>query len=312
MDKELLYRFFENSASELEERLIVDWLDEKPENKEEFLKERKMFDASIMVGKKETIKHKLFNTPPLISSWVRKIASVAAVFLIVFLSIEIYRAEKANNQVLSSIYKISVPAGQRINITLPDGTKVTMNSMSELKYSASFPVIRKVELSGEAYFDVTHDENRPFIVQTKKYNVEVLGTSFNLDANCDSNRFSLALITGKVQITDNLIGGSPVILKFDEYVHILDNKLIVDKITDYDALKWREGLFCFKNTPFAEMIQQMERYYDVKIIVNRTKVPDFDFSGKILINEGVDHALRVLQKKVDFTYSKKDNTIFIN
>ena len=312
MDKELLYRFFENKASEMEERLIVDWLDEKPENKEEFLKERKMFDASILVGKKETIKRKLINNSPLFSSWIRKIASVAAVLLIVFLSIEMYRAEKTNNRILSSIYTVSVPAGQRINITLPDGTKVTMNSMSELKYSASFQFIRKVELSGEAYFDVTHDENRPFIVQTKKYNVEVLGTSFNLDANCDSNRFSLALITGKVRITDNQIGGTLVILKFDEYVHILDNKLIVDKINDYDALKWREGLFCFKNTPFAEMIQQMERYYDVKIIVNRTKVPDFDFSGKILINEGVDHALRVLQKKVDFTYNKKDNTIFIN
>jgi transmembrane sensor len=312
MDKKLLYRFFENVASEVEERLIVDWIEEKPENKEVFLKERKIFDASILVGRKETLKHKLYNSSPLFSSWIRKIASVAALLTIVFLSVEMFRVEKTNNRLLSSIYTISVPAGQRINVTLPDGTKVSMNSMSELKYSASFPVIRKVDLSGEAYFDVAHDETRPFIVQTKRYNVEVLGTSFNLDANSDSNRFSLALITGKVRITDNLIGGTPVILKFDEYVHILDNKLIVGKITDYDALKWREGLFCFKNTPFAEMIQQMERYYDVKIIVNRTKVPDFDFSGKILINEGVDHALRVLQKKVDFTYNKKDNTIFIN
>ena len=311
MDKKLLYRFFENVASEEEERLIVDWMDEKPGNKEEFLKERKMFDASIMLGRKESFKHKLYYSP-IFSSRIGKIASVAAVLVIILLSVQIVRVEKANTRILSSINTISVPAGQRINVTLPDGTRVSMNSMSELKYSGCFSEVRKVELSGEAYFDVTHDENRPFIVQTKRYNVEVLGTSFNLDANSDSNRFSLALITGKVRITDNLIGGAPVILKIDEYVHILDNKLIVGKITDYDALKWREGLFCFKNTPFAEMIQQMERYYDVKIVVNRTKVPDFDFSGKILINEGVDHALRVLQKKVDFTYNKKDNIIFIN
>ena len=98
---------------------------------------------------------------------------------------------------------IKVPAGQRANLTLPDGTNVWLNARSEMRYPAVFTGNkREITLDGEAYFEVTHNEDKPFVVQTNKCNVEVLGTKFNVEAYSDSEDFCTSLMEGSVRVSD--------------------------------------------------------------------------------------------------------------
>ena len=98
---------------------------------------------------------------------------------------------------------ITVPAGQRANLTLADGTNVWLNARSEMRYPAVFTGNkREITLDGEAYFEVTHNEDKPFVVQTNKCNVEVLGTKFNVEAYSDSEDFCTSLMEGSVRVSD--------------------------------------------------------------------------------------------------------------
>ena len=96
---------------------------------------------------------------------------------------------------------ITVPAGQRINITLVDGTNVWLNARTSLSYPVKFGKNnRQVVLDGEAYFDVTKDKSKPFIVQTDNYNVEVLGTKFDVNAYSETGEFETTLMSGSVKV----------------------------------------------------------------------------------------------------------------
>ena len=101
-----------------------------------------------------------------------------------------------------TLQTITVPAGQRINITLADGTNVWLNARTTIQYPITFnEKERLVKLDGEAYFDVTKDKNKPFIVQTNNYNVEVLGTKFDVDSYSETEIFETTLMEGSVRIS---------------------------------------------------------------------------------------------------------------
>ena len=175
---------------------------------------------------------------------------------------------------------IHVPAGQRAEVILADGTHVWLNSRSTLKFSEQFSAnTRNVELDGEGYFSVQHNEKSPFTVQTPKYTIQVLGTEFNVKAYHNSPLFETALIKGSVEIT----------------------------------FKWKEGLFCFENESIQDLIDKLQLYYDIQIDVQRPSLLQYRYSGKFRIKDGVEHVLKVLQLKHKFTYTKneEENLIII-
>jgi len=154
---------------------------------------------------------------------------------------------------------VTAPAGQRVNLTLPDGTKVWLNARSEIQYPAVFiGSIRRVKLTGEAYFEVKHDKSNPFIVQTKKCNIKVLGTKFNVEAYEDSDDFCTSLMQGSIDVYDNSNPSSHTILKPDYQVSIVDGHLKTEAIHDYDMFRWREGLICFRNVTFEQLMMRFE------------------------------------------------------
>jgi ferric-dicitrate binding protein FerR (iron transport regulator) len=311
MEKNTLYRFFSNTTTTDEERQILDWIEESPEHEKELLKERRIFDLTIMnTGKTRAIPEIPKRTGIYSIRWIREVVKIAAVALIV-LGIDFYFLKDQSNEQPVPLSTISVPAGQRLNLTLPDGTTIWMNALSEIKYPAVFTGNeRKVSLKGEAYFDVTHT-GTPFFVETGKYTVQVLGTKFNLDANADMNRFCTSLIEGKVRIINHDNPAEEIILDPNEQACINDGKLIKQAIADFDVFKWRDGLFCFKKMSFTMLLEYIENYYDVKIVLEKTSFPQKELSGKIRITDGVEHALRVLQKNIQFDYLKQEGIIYI-
>jgi ferric-dicitrate binding protein FerR (iron transport regulator) len=201
-----------------------------------------------------------------------------------------------------------------VNITLSDGTKVCLNALSELQYPTFFEgKVRKVKLKGEAFFDVTHNDDQPFIVETNRYNIEVLGTTFDVLAYPNTDTFFTSLLKGKVRITNINIPGNPIILNPNEQAYCLNNKLTIRQIPDPDAFNWREGLLCFKHNSFQTLMHRFEECYDLQIVISKHPVPENEFTGKIRISDGIDHALRVLQKNTQFTYRWDDKmrVIFI-
>nr|WP_233577029.1 FecR domain-containing protein [uncultured Parabacteroides sp.] len=315
MQKETLYKYFEGIASPEEEAAVYRWLDASSENEEELLKEREFFDAMILAGsadeKAEGEKLALdANKGPFIRPWMREVLKVAAVVAVtVACGLYFYASEK--KELLAAMNTITVPAGQRVNLTLSDGTTVWLNARSEMVYPAVFSgAKREVKLDGEGYFEVKHDKESPFVVHTRKCDIEVLGTKFNVEAYSDSEEFSTSLMEGSVKVTDNSAVSASVLLKPDQEVHMKDGRLLVSFIDDYDHFRWRDGLVCFDNIAFSELMKRFEKCYGISIVVENKKLEEYSCSGKFRISDGLDNALRILQRNAKYTFERNDdNTI---
>ena len=312
MDKDLLYRFFEGHASVEEMKSIKEWAETSEENSKLLRRERKLFNAIILSGRlkrmeRQTAKKKNY--------FIREFLKVASVVVItVGVTAALFSVGKDKDDVNVAMQTITVPAGQRVNLDLPDGSNVWLNAGTRMQYPVSFMEDkREIILDGEAYFDVARNEKCPFIVHTHAMDIEVLGTKFNVEAYAKQQNFEASLIQGKIKIkspSDNNI--SQVLLP--DYKSTLKNgKLVISKIEDYNIYRWKEGLYCFKNKSFIEIIKDLEKYYNLKIIVDKPSITNIILTGKFRISDGLDYALRILQKDVPFIYDKHttDDIIYI-
>lgn len=306
MDKDLLVRFFEGRASLQEEMQIRQWMEASPENNQAFFKERKMFDAMTLLTEEDdnsrSDKLLVFK-----GSWFRKLIEIAAVIAIT-VGITVFYQQSSSKQQMLAMQKIMVPAGQRISLELSDGTVVWLNSRTRIEYPGSFAGDdRKVKLDGEAYFEVAKDAHKPFIVETAKGNIEVLGTKFNVEAYSEDNIFATALMEGSVKVTR---GDTQYKLHPNQMVYLKNGKMHIAPIEDLSLYRWREGLICFKDESFPNIVKKLEKYYGVEISIENSSVANYRCTGKFRQSDGVLYALRVLQKDVNFQFSRdEDNQI---
>ncbi len=207
---------------------------------------------------------------------------------------------------------ISVPAGQRINMTLTDGTNVWLNARTSLTYPVKFSKKnRQVILDGEAYFEVAKDKTKPFIVQTNKYNVEVLGTKFDVNAYSETGEFETTLMSGSVRVASTSDPAQKLTLKPNNKVYLQDGELHVSVVDDFNPYRWKEGLICFKNESFTSIMKDFEKYYGLTIQVRNKEVLKYVYTGKFRQTDGIDYALRVLQKDIKFSYQRDDENQII-
>lgn len=311
MEKDTLYKFFAGLASDSEKIAIKSWLEEDAANQQVLLKERAFYDAIMLADEKQCIEEARPTSGFRIL--MKRSLKWAAVLLLAFISsymlleIQYRTSEAADNTVI-------VPAGQRVNLFLSDGTKVCLNSGSTFTYPSSFTNnIRNVSLDGEAYFEVSANEQKPFVVHTHICDVEVTGTKFNVEAYKDENSFSAALMEGKIKVRDNAEPSNTVRLNPAHKVNFAQGKMLVSDISDYDVYRWKEGLICFKDLGFVELMKRVEKYYGVKTFIENPSLPEHSFSGKFRVSDGIDNLLRVLQKEVGYTYtySEDGNVIYI-
>lgn len=304
MDKELLYRFFSGETTVGEERKVLDWLDEDPVNYKEMLAERKLFDSMIMLGETERMRprRRILALP----GWVRQTVRYAAVVLVAAGLSGVY-ISRLYDRLLLAGNTITVPAGQRVDVVLPDGTKVCMNALSKLEYPTFFAhKQRRVRLTGEAFFEVAHDSRHPFVVETYACDVEALGTKFDVEAHPEQDEFTASLVEGRVRVSDKNNPDSRVEIGPNQQVNRLDERLVVGKIPENEGFLWREGLIAFRDASFPELIREFEKYFGVKIEMRRKEVACKSMTGKIRISEGVDHALWVLQQSADFRFTRNE------
>lgn len=204
-----------------------------------------------------------------------KVAAILLLPLLILASIYFpYFSEKnANLLGTSAIY---APLGARVTFHLPDGTTGWLNSGSTLTYSLPFIKNRNVVLSGEAWFDVFHDEKRPFEIAAGKSSIRVLGTSFNIRAYQDEEYLEVILQSGKVEFS-NPAQKDKIVLKPSEQLTLRNEKL---KIRSVDALKykaWTNGELIFRGDNMAEVARRIERWYNVDVEIADEDLSQFSF-----------------------------------
>lgn len=320
MTDELLFKYFSNEASAEEVAQIEQWLEEDPARQSEFDSAHYLFNAMILHSdelSKMTTPGALEKTSR--KSKVRRLvyryAAAAAAVVIAGLS-GVFVERKINyNKMTAQTNVLEVPAGQRMSVTLSDGTQVQLNGNTRIEYPVIFSrKQRNVKLSGEAFFEVKHDERHPFIVETFASKVEVLGTRFNVYADEASEYFSTALVDGKVKVTTNDETAEQVVLAPDEMVKFVNNHLVVTKVDAENLISWTEGYVNLADTDFESLMHRFENVYGVKIVIERETMPEIGYkSGKIRVSEGVNFALKLLQHECKFTYTEnyETNTITI-
>ena len=313
MRRDILYKFCEGKASPKEQRLIGQWLDESEKHKEVLVRERMVFDAMIVSGgitDRQSVQSRKKRTRVVFMELLR----VAAVILVMFLvGGYIYVRKMEEIRLANNI--VTVPVGQRVNLQLPDGTSVWLNASSEIIYPAYFSgSTREIHLNGEAYFEVEHNASKPFIVHTETFDIKVLGTKFNVEAYKGMEGFTTALMEGSVEVTDRKNKDKSVRLYPAQKVAFRNGELCKSPIDNYDVYRWREGLICFKETRFADLMRQLEKNYGVRILINNEAVKEKVFSGKFRTTDGIDNALRLLQKEGHYTFEWDENktTVCIN
>ncbi len=160
---------------------------------------------------------------------------------------------------------LNVPKGGQYHLQLPDGTEVWLNASTSLKFPTAFSKLeRRLILSGEAYFEVAKDKSRPFVVQTEKGFVKVLGTHFDLNAYSDDLVTSVTLIEGLVDMGksgyDSILVHPGEFASINEKGNLLHGRANIDQV-----MSWRNNAFWFRNATYEEIMKQLERWYDIKI-----------------------------------------------
>lgn len=291
---------FSGEATDNELTLIRQWVNESEANKETFYRERAFFDAIQFNDLSKALCVRKRRVP--LWKWA---GSVAAAVITLFMLYNVTALFQEDFPKEVAFNTIKVPAGQRVEVTLADGTHLWLNARSEFSYPASFNGDkREVHLKGEAFFDVAKDENKKFIVHTGRCEIEVLGTQFNVEAYSEDD-FSTALLRGSVRVTDTSQQNESVVLEPNNAVRLDRGRLAVTPITDLSAYSWKDGVFTFKDIDFNVLMKKLEKNYGIRIIIENPELDDYACSGKIRISDGVDEVLRALQQDAHFSFEWK-------
>ena len=202
--------------------------------------------------------------------------------------------------------ELIIPKGGEYQVVLADGTKVWLNSASRLIYPQSFMgKERRVVLSGEAFFDVAHDAERPFIVETSRMNVKVLGTRFNVNDYDDNEEVSTTLVNGSVEI----ISGDQQAFRLvpGEQAYGKENELEKREVNVRLYTSWIDGKFLFNNTELEEIAKQISRWYDVEFVFDDEEIKDYKFSGFIPRYESITNLFEILEQSANVSFVRKED-----
>ncbi len=214
--------------------------------------------------------------------------------------------------------EITVPKGSRSSFNLPDGTKVWLSNNSKIKYPAKFQGdTRELNLEGEAYFEVSHNKEKPFIVNIGKNRIKVLGTRFSVTAYPDGNKIRADLVEGKIQfdIAKNSGGFCSYMVKPSSSL-VLDQtsgKLYENKIPDGFYDYWLNGIYEFRNESLEDLALRIDRIYNTQIIFEDEELKSKRFSGTISINDNIFTFIEAVKstsiEPIEYKYEK--NKLYI-
>nr|WP_319511307.1 FecR domain-containing protein [uncultured Draconibacterium sp.] len=344
MNKKLLIKYLNNQCSPSELNEVICWAKNEhlsEETKEQVLEtwrtnyENFEIDDNKLNSIFDTIQHKIEadnrRELPLqkdslnysaVFKWIFRAAVILLIPVLLFLTHTIStQNEIARNNTRTTIDSLEViaPLGSRTVVQLSDNTVIHLNSGSKVKYPQIFSGDhREVTLTGEAYFDVAHNEDMPFIVKTEHLNVKVLGTSFNLSAYTSENTIETTLVDGEVQL-ENAITGEElgVMLPGRHTEYNIDDGAIESTFGEVDKyIAWIDGKLIFEDSPITEVADKLSRMFNVDVIVKKG-ILDYNYTVTLIdeplyqildlmaIATPIKYTILPRKKNADGTYSKQ-------
>lgn len=210
--------------------------------------------------------------------------------------------------------KLIIPRGGQFQLTLADGTKVWLNSESSITFPAEFyGDIRKVELSGEAYFEVMENREQPFQVVSAGQVVQVLGTSFNIHSYPEEPQVQTTLIEGSVHVYLETDPSSSEILKpSQQSVWIkAEQRIQTRQVNIEEYISWKNGWFFFNDKPLEKIMMDLSRWYDVDVEFDNADSKQIQFTGKIPRYENLKEVLSLLEKTKEVEFIQERRKIIV-
>lgn len=204
---------------------------------------------------------------------------------------------------------VSTPIGGQYHLILADGTNVWLNAASSIKYPTAFSgAERKVEITGEAYFEVAHNAAKPFRVKSNDQVVEVLGTHFNVNAYADENETKTTLLEGSVKVTGS---NGFKFIKPGQQAVLKGNNLGVTEADLEEVVAWKNGYFKF-NGSLEDIMGKISRWYDVGIIYQTKPDPGYTFVGEISRGRNLSEILKIMEYTGKVHFAIEGRRIIVN
>ena len=332
MNKKIVEKYFANQTTPGETRKVLEWF-ETPEGKKYLLE--KMESDSVLLDNRE-LRNRVrdFDSEKLFSSisnelfaqrkrgavrrrdWLGYVVKAAAIVLVLFsaswitLSLNNYQAEQI---VEAEPIHIQTGDEQHREVTLNDGSLIRLNSNSEIIVSESFMKgSREVTLYGEAYFDIEHNPEQPFIIHTNESSVEVLGTEFNVRSHKDENNVQVAVVEGRVSFKDieNNSERHSVVLNKGQYAYmdINEHSILVDDLAVENYLAWKSGSFVFEESSLNQVCKQLNRIYNIECSFEIEELKDVQLTANFS-NESLEKTLTVIALSLNLDYNLTSNRV---
>jgi ferric-dicitrate binding protein FerR (iron transport regulator) len=225
-----------------------------------------------------------------------------------------YTANASETGKATGYNTIRIPRGGEYHLVMADGTTVYMNSMSSLKYPVQFTgQTREVELTGEAYFIVKKDASKPFIVKTAAMNIEVLGTTFNLNAYEKNDKIVTTLVEGSVKILARDDSRKDVLNPGEQAAFFKDGSKTEIRNVDVNLFTaWKDGYFVFRDSRLEDIMTDLTRWYSADVVFNGEAVKNLRFSGKLSRSSSINEILEIIKSNRKVEVQISNNTIAIS
>ena len=206
------------------------------------------------------------------------------------------------------IHKLYVPLGGTYRLQLSDGTRIWLNSDSELEYPSTFRgKERQVKIRGEAYFEVAKDPEKPFKVNVNETVVEALGTAFNINAHLEKNNVKTILTEGRVRVS---AGNKSQVIVSGQSAMTYDKNIIVGNADSEEALAWKEGYFYFGGKNLKDILSEVSRWYNVQIEYE-TLIDEEKYKGGIKRVASIQSVCAALERLTGYDIQVKNRTLVV-
>lgn len=220
----------------------------------------------------------------------------------------------ANSENDAEMNTVTTPKGGQYKIVLPDGSKVWLNAASSLSYTVSLKErggARRINMSGEAYFEVKKDKEHPFIVVTATQEVTVLGTHFNVSSYSDEPSTQTTLLEGSVSIAGLQSQNVATVLHPGDQGINDGNQIKVRKVDTDEAVSWVKEEFMFRNEPLESIMRKVARWYNVELIYQNKQVGEETFGGTISRYDNISSVLSAIEATSDVKFKVVERKVFI-
>ena len=315
MDHHLLSQILSGEATSTEKEDFFQSLSENKPDEELFYQIKSLWirsslqniDADVEAEYREflsRIEHPAQKPTLFIGRFILKYAAIV-LFLLAIGGVSGYYFSGRNIEIASSgMQKFSALKGSVSIVELADGTKIWLNSGSSLTYQEDPKGKQRLaELTGEAFFEVTHNENSPFLIKAGKLTIRDLGTTFNIKAYPKDNLIETSLVEGKAEILNNSGHSLEILKPGDNAIYTsATEKIDIKPIANNVLSAWREGKFVIRDQRLEDIFKEVSRWYDVKFQFENEILKDYKYTGNIKKSTTAQHILKMLKLTTHFNY----------